>query len=62
MFQVPDRISPLVVRIEAGEDITRADLNRIATLQALDLVKAGDEFVQEMARRDETHTLEFANQ
>lgn len=39
------RIDELIGRIEAGEQITPAEVNRIETLLALDLVARGDQFV-----------------
>lgn len=47
MIQLPDRISKLIQRIEAGETVTQHDLDRIASLQALDIAKAGEDFARE---------------
>ena len=41
------RIQDLIDRLEAGENPTQADLRRVAVLQALDVVRAGEEFVGE---------------
>ena len=51
-----------MARIEAGDDIKPADWQRVARLQALDMVKVGDDFALEMAQRDEQFTQEFINQ
>jgi len=45
---IPDRIAKLIERIEAGETVTQADVDWIAVLQALDLAKAGEDFVREV--------------
>ena len=48
------RVVELIERIEAGEAITPADLQRTAALQALDMVVAGDQFVRESIARQAT--------
>lgn len=45
------RIDELIGRIEAGEQITPAEVNRIETLLALDLVARGDQFVADTLAR-----------
>ena len=45
---IPDRLSGLIRRIEAGETVTQADVNRIAALQCLDLARIGEEFAREI--------------
>ena len=52
MISFPDRIGKLIERIEAGEKVTQADVDRIATLQALDIAKAGEDFVREAVAED----------
>ena len=39
MIATTERLSPLMERIESGEDITQADVDRVALLQAFDVVK-----------------------
>lgn len=53
---IPDRLSALIDKVEAGQPVTQSDLNRVATLQALDLAKSGRDFVTEMAERDRQHS------
>lgn len=52
-MNLPDRLSALSVRIENGETVTQADVNRVATLQAFDLVQMGRQFVEEAVSRSE---------
>ena len=52
MLFFPDRIGQLMRLIEAGEPITQADLDRIAALQALDIAKAGEDFVRQAVAAD----------
>ena len=44
---LPDRLSKLMSRIEAGGTVTQQDVDRVAQLQALDIAKAGEDFVRE---------------
>ena len=48
----PDRLSALIQQIEAGQPVTQADANRLATLQALDLAKIGEDFARETIEAD----------
>ena len=59
---LPSRISELIRRIEAGESVTQPDVDRLARLQALDIAKAGEDFVREWSERERqlTTTLEAA--
>lgn len=50
---LPDRISGLIQQIEAGNPVTRADVDRVARLQALDIAKAGEDFAREAIARAE---------
>lgn len=59
MIKAPDRIGKLRSRIEAGETVTQADVDRIAVLQVLDLVVLGEEFALESAQRDAAETEQF---
>ncbi len=43
MITSPDRLEDLVAAIEAGEPV---DLNKVAQLQALDIARAGRQFVE----------------
>lgn len=59
MMLYPSRITALIQRYEAGETPTGEDLRRIAALQALDLAKMGEDFVQQVAEQDARQTEEF---
>jgi hypothetical protein len=50
MITTPDRIGAMIEAIERGES---PDLNKLATLSSLDLVRAGRRFVEEAVLRDE---------
>ena len=56
MIDFPDRITPLMEKLERGELLTRADADRTATLQLLDLLKAGEDFVRKAMTRDDDTT------
>ena len=43
---LPDRLTPLIQRLEAGQTVTQEEVDRLALLQVLDLAKAGEEFVR----------------
>ena len=47
------RIRELIARLDAGDNPTQADLRRVAVLQALDVARAGEEFVAEAKQRQE---------
>lgn len=51
----PDRISSLIQKLEAGQPVTRDDVRQTAALQALDLLKIGEDFVRESFQRDRDH-------
>ena len=55
-FALPDRITTLIERIERGEEVTQKEVDRIATLQALDLVVTGRQFARDCASRDREHS------
>lgn len=59
MIQLPDRLASLVAKIEAGEAVTSDDIDRIASLQALDLARAGRMFVQQACAAEEKQTEEL---
>ena len=48
----PDRLEKLVARLEGGEPVTQAEVNRIAALQALDIARMGRAFVVDALQRD----------
>lgn len=50
MIWTPDRLSGLIESIEKGEPV---DTRKLATLQALDLVRAGRQFVIEAIEQQE---------
>ena len=50
MITVPDRIADAIAARERGEQV---DWRKLADLQALDLVRAGRQFVEQAILRDE---------
>ena len=50
MIQTPDRLAAVAAAIEQGKPI---DLKKVAALQALDLARAGRQFVEEAVKRHE---------
>lgn len=62
MIEVPSRIAGLIQRLEAGDHPTADELRTIATLQALDCAKAGEDFAKEMAQREDKLTQEYISQ
>ena len=61
MIQVPSRVSELIQRLEAGDDPTPEELRRVARLQALDIVRAGEDFVRQQSLEDEKRAHELMN-
>jgi len=55
----PDRLTPLMARIEIGDELTLEDYRRLARLQALDIAIIGQEYVQQAIARDSEQTAEF---
>lgn len=53
MFDLPDRLTTLIQRIEAGDAVTSKDVDRVATLQALDLARLGREVVRQACAANE---------
>lgn len=49
----PDRLSGLIKKLEDGTPVTQQDVDRVATLQALDMAKMGEDFARETIKRDE---------
>lgn len=56
---LPDRIGKLIQRLEAGETVTRQDVDRLATLQALDLGRIGEDFARERMAADDKSTADL---
>lgn len=50
MITIPDRIGDAISAMERGEQV---DWRKLADLQALDLVRAGRQFVEDAILRDE---------
>ena len=55
----PDRISPLIERLERGLPISKEDLHRMVAIQALDLARIGEDFAREGIQREREHTERF---
>lgn len=51
MIHLPDRLSAVIADIEAGKPV---DVKKLHTLQALDLVRAGRQFVEEACVQQES--------
>jgi hypothetical protein len=45
-----------MAKIEAGQPVTQQEVDRLAALQALDLARAGREFVAQACQRDDELT------
>jgi hypothetical protein len=59
MIATPDRLTPLMERIEAGENITQDDVDRIALLQAFDVVKLSELHLHGSIGREEEQTEKY---
>ena len=59
MIKVPSRISQMIGRLEAGETLSREDLRRYSQLQALDIAKLGEDYVQQCVEREEQATQQL---
>lgn len=59
MLKVKSRVTELIQRLESGDVPTSAELRNIANLQALDLAKLGEDFVNEQGLREEEATENF---
>ena len=53
MLDLPDRLESMMRKIEAGEPVTSQDLNRIASLQSIDIVRLGRQAAKEAFARNE---------
>jgi hypothetical protein len=60
MIDVPSRIDGLIQSLEAGNEPSADELRRVAALQALDLAKAGEDFVRECCAEEDRRTKEYA--
>lgn len=56
MLRFPDRLTSLIERLERGQPLTPADVNRTAALQALDIARIGEDFVRDAVAREAAHT------
>ena len=56
----PDRLTPLIQRLEAGQSLTREDAKRLGQLQALDLAKIGEDFARAAIARGQQQLQDFA--
>lgn len=55
-MQIPDRFSDLIAKVESGQPVTQKDVDRLTTLQSLDLLKTGDDFAREAIQREDAHS------
>jgi len=60
MPELPNRLAGLAAQIESGETVTPSQLEQLATLQAIDLVQLGRQFVEEATQRDKEFDDAFA--
>lgn len=58
MLSFPSRVSELITRIESGQELTPADLQRAQRLQALDIAKAGEDYLRQTVERLEARDQE----
>lgn len=61
MISPPNRVKQIRDAIERGEQITQTEINRLATLQPLDLVIAGREFVEQAVIEQESNDDRIAD-
>lgn len=59
MIQFKSRISTMIERIENGETLSPEDMQRTLRLQALDIAKAGEDYVIAYMQEQERRTEEF---
>ena len=52
MVELPDRLSSLIELLEKGQPVTQAELNRLATLQAIDVARMGEQFARQAIDAD----------
>ena len=52
----PNRLLSLIEKLEKGDTVTQKDVDRVASLQALDLAVYGQEFAEESIQRDREAT------
>ena len=58
-MDIPDRITPLIKQLEAGQALTVADVKRLAVLQVLDVAKIGEDFARAAIQRETDATSAF---
>ena len=56
---IPDRLSPLIAQLESGQSPTSEELRRLATIQALDLAKLGEDFAREAIAAERQAVADF---
>ena len=61
MIATLNRAAQLRDMIESGEPVSQADVNRLATLQVLDVVVAGREFVEQAIAQQESDDARIAD-
>ena len=53
MITMPDRLSPLIKKLEEGEIVTPKDMTIFSQLQVLDLLKFGDDLAKDAIKRED---------
>ena len=53
---LPDRLEELVKKIEAGKPVTQADVDKVASLQGLDIARMGRQVIAEQEKRENEQT------
>lgn len=56
MIPFPNRIAKLIEAVETGQPVAGETLEQMARLQALDVAKAGEDFVRQWAQAEAEHT------
>lgn len=59
MIQFKSRVSEMIERLENGETLAPEDMKRTLQLQALDVAKAGEDYVIAYMQEQERRTNEF---
>lgn len=56
------RLLPIIEKLESGEPITQDELNRVAALQALDIVLLGQEYIEQQIEAEDQADEQFRQQ
>lgn len=56
MIAIPDRLTGLIQKLEAGQAVSQQEVDRLSTLRALDLARSAEDYARSAMAADDALT------